>query len=137
MKSEIIRVSTGTRETVADITRQCAEFARTAAAGGDGLLHVFVPHATAGIAVIETGAGSDDDLLAALAALLPADDRWRHAHGSRGHGRSHVLPGLVPPYATIPVLGGRLALGTWQSVTLVDVNVDNPDRQVRLSFLAG
>src|ERR1700759_682351 len=136
MKSEIIRVSTGTRETVADITRQCAEFARTAAAGGDGLLQVFVPHATAGIAITETGSGSDADLLAALAALLPADDRWRHAHGSRGHGRSHVLPGLVPPYATIPVLGGRLALGTWQSVTLGGVNVDNPDRQVRLSFLA-
>src|ERR1700753_1535364 len=137
MKSEIIRVSTGSRDTVADITGQCAEFVRSAAGGGDGLLHVFVPHATAGVAIIETGAGSDDDLLAALAALLPADDRWRHAHGSRGHGRAHVLPRLVPPYATIPVLGGRLALGTWQSVTLVDVNVDNPDRQVRLSFLAG
>jgi secondary thiamine-phosphate synthase enzyme len=137
MKSEIIRVSTGARETVADITSQCAEFARTAAGGGDGLLHVFVPHATAGIAIIETGSGSDDDLLETLGALLPADDRWQHAHGSRGHGRSHVMPALVPPYATIPVLGGRLALGTWQSVTLVDVNVDNPDRQVRLSFLAG
>ncbi len=137
MKSEIIRVSTGARETVTDITRQCAEFARTAAAGGDGLLHVFVPHATAGIAVLETGAGSDDDLLATLAALLPADDRWQHAHGTRGHGRSHVMPALIPPYASIPVLGGRLALGTWQSVTLVDVNVDNHDRQVRLSFLVG
>ncbi|HEY6789686.1 MAG TPA: YjbQ family protein [Trebonia sp.] len=137
MKSEIIRVRTGARDTVADITGECAEFARSAAAGGDGLLHVFVPHATAGVAVLELGSGSDADLLATLATLLPADDRWQHAHGSRGHGRSHVMPALVPPYATIAVLGGRLALGTWQSIALVDVNVDNPDRQVRLSFLAG
>jgi secondary thiamine-phosphate synthase enzyme len=137
MKSEIIRVRTGARDTVADITGECAEFARSAAAGGDGLLHVFVPHATAGVAVLEIGSGSDADLLATLATLLPADDRWQHAHGSRGHGRSHVMPALVPPYATIPVLGGRLALGTWQSIALVDLNVDNRDRQVRLSFLAG
>ena len=108
-----------------------------ASAGGDGLLHVFVPHATAGVAIIELGSGSDDDLLAALADLLPADDRWRHSHGSRGHGRSHVLPAFVPPFATIPVIDGRLALGTWQSIALVDVNVDNPDRQVRLSFITG
>jgi secondary thiamine-phosphate synthase enzyme len=137
MKSEIIRVRTGARETVADITGECAEFARAASGGGDGLLQLFVPHATAGIAIIETGAGSDADLLSALASLLPADDRWQHAHGSRGHGRAHVMPAFVPPHATVPVLGGRLALGTWQSITLVDVNVDNPDRQVRLSFLAG
>jgi secondary thiamine-phosphate synthase enzyme len=137
MKSEIIRVRTGGRDTVADITGECADFARTASGGGDGLLHVFVPHATAGIAVLEVGSGSDDDLLSALASLLPADDRWRHAHGTRGHGRSHVMPAFVPPYATFPVLGGQLALGTWQSITLVDVNVDNPDRQVRLSFLPG
>jgi secondary thiamine-phosphate synthase enzyme len=137
MKSEIIRVRTGTRDTVADITGECAEFARTASAGGDGLLHVFVPHATAGIALLEVGSGSDADLLSSLASLFPADDRWRHAHGSRGHGRSHVVPAFVAPYATVPVLGGRLALGTWQSIGLVDVNVDNPDRQVRLSFLAG
>src|SRR5579864_9571292 len=137
MESDIIRVRTGSREVVADITGQCAEFARSAAKGGDGLLHVFVPHATAGIAIIELGAGSDPDLLSALAALLPADDRWQHAHGSRGHGRSHVMPAIVAPYATVPVLGGRLALGTWQSIALVDVNVDNPDRQVRLSFLPG
>ena len=137
MKSEIIRVRTGGRPDIRDITGQCAEFAKTASEGGDGLLHVFVPHATAGVALMELGSGSDDDLLAALGELLPADDRWRHAHGSRGHGRSHVLPALIAPYATIPVLGGRLALGTWQSIALVDVNVDNPDRQVRLSFLAG
>jgi secondary thiamine-phosphate synthase enzyme len=98
---------------------------------------VFVPHATAGLAILELGSGSDDDLLAALRELLPADDRWSHRHGSAGHGRSHVLPAIVPPYATVPVLGGRLALGTWQSIALVDLNVDNPTRQVRLSFLAG
>jgi secondary thiamine-phosphate synthase enzyme len=136
MKSEMIRVRSGGRETVYDITAECAQFASDAAGGGDGLLHVFVPHATAGIALIELGAGSDSDLLSALAGLLPADDRWRHAHGSRGHGRSHVMPAFVPPHATVPVIGGRLALGTWQSIALVDLNVDNPDRQIRLSFLS-
>ena len=135
MKSEIISVRTGGRETVRDITSECAEFAHEASSGGDGLLHVFVPHATAGVALIELGAGSDDDLLATLAGLLPADDHWRHAHGSRGHGRSHVLPAFIAPYASVPVLGGQLALGIWQSIALVDVNVDNPDRQIRLSFL--
>ena len=135
METQIIDVRTGSRETVRDITGECAGFAAAASGGGDGLLHVFVPHATAGLALIELGARSDDDLLATLSDLLPADDRWRHAHGSRGHGRSHVLPAFVPPYATVPVIGGRLALGTWQSIALVDLNVDNPDRQVRLSFL--
>jgi secondary thiamine-phosphate synthase enzyme len=135
METQIIEIRTGARETIRDITRECAEFATAAAGGGDGLLHVFVPHATAGVTLMELGARSDDDLLAVLADLLPADDRWRHAHGSRGHGRSHVLPAFVPPYATIPVIGGRLALGTWQSIALVDLNVDNPDRRVRLSFL--
>ena len=110
-----------------------AEFA--AQAGGDQILHVYVPHATARLVIMELGSGSDRDLLAVLAELLPADERWRHAHGSRGHGRSHVLPAFLPPYATIPVVGGTLALGTWQSVALVDLNVDNPDRQIRLSFV--
>ena len=135
MKTQLIQVRTGGRETVRDITGECAEFVTAASGGGDGLLNVFVPHATAGVALIELGSGSDHDLLATLAELLPADDNWRHAHGSRGHGRSHVLPAFVPPKATIPVIGGRLALGTWQSVALVDLNVDNPDRQARLSFL--
>ena len=130
----MLEVRTGSREVVHDLT---GEGARFVAGRGDGLLHVFVPHATAGVAVLELGAGSDDDLLAALRDLLPADDRWRHAHGSRGHGRSHVLPALVPPYATVPVVAGELALGTWQSVALVDLNVDNPTRSVRLSLLAG
>ena len=136
MKTTTFEVHTGRTPVVLDITRQCDQFARESAAGSDGLLHVFVPHATAGIAILELRSGSDEDLLSALDELLPADDRWRHAHGSRGHGRSHVLPALVPPQATVPVIGGRLALGTWQSIALVDLNVDNPDRQVRLSFLA-
>jgi len=96
-----------------------------------------VPHATAGLAVIETGAGSDSDLLTALRDLLPADDRWRHRHGSEGHGRDHVLPAIVAPSLSVPVLDGRTALGTWQSVCLVDTNTDNPVRSVRLSFLPG
>ena len=135
--TRVLNVASGSSERVVDLTRDCEAFLREAAAGRDGLLNVFVPHATAGVAIIETGAGSDDDLLAALGDLLPADDRWRHRHGSPGHGRSHVMPALVPPYASVPVLGGRLALGTWQSVCLVDINVDNHDREVRLSFLAG
>jgi secondary thiamine-phosphate synthase enzyme len=134
MRSEVIHVTTGGTETVLDITGECANFVREA---GDGLLNVFVPHATAGIALIELGAGSDTDLLSALRSLLPADDRWEHSHGSRGHGRSHVMPALVPPYATIPVIGGKMALGTWQSVAVVDLNVDNVERKVRLSFITG
>lgn len=134
MHSEVITVRTGGEATVRDITEQAARFVD---GRGDGLLHVFVPHATAGVALIETGAGSDDDLLRALDDVLPADNRWRHRHGSAGHGRDHVLPAFVAPYATVPVLAGRLALGTWQSICLVDPNGDNPSRQVRFSFLAG
>jgi secondary thiamine-phosphate synthase enzyme len=130
--SDLITVRTGSRATVVDITAEASAFV---AGRGDGLLHVFAPHATAGIAIIETGAGSDRDLLTALDGVLPADDRWRHRHGSPGHGRDHVLPAFVAPYATLPVLAGRIALGTWQSICLVDPNGDNPTRQVRLSFL--
>jgi secondary thiamine-phosphate synthase enzyme len=133
--TEVRRYRTGGREVVVDLTSEAAEVVAAAAGGGDGLLNLFVPHATCGIAIIETGAGSDDDLLAALSDLLPADDRWRHRHGSRGHGRSHVMPAIVPPHATVPVVGGRLALGTWQSLCLVDLNVDNAERDVRYSFL--
>ncbi|WP_280487630.1 YjbQ family protein [Nocardia farcinica] len=104
---------------------------------GPGRLPGCPPPAPAVIAILARGARRDDDLLAALRDLLPADDRWRHAHGSRGHGRSHVMPAMIAPYATVPVLDGELALGTWQSIALVDLNIDNPDRQVRLSFLAG
>ena len=134
MRSETREFRTGADEVVLDITRECAQFVEREQ---DGLLHVFVPHATAGIAIIETGSGSDDDLLAALGDLLPADDRWQHRHGSPGHGRSHVMPAIVPPHCTVPVLGGRLALGTWQSICLVDLNVDNDEREVRWSFLEG
>jgi secondary thiamine-phosphate synthase enzyme len=136
MRTEVIRVTTGSKETVHDITGECATFLRHAGAA-DGLLNIFIPHATAGIALIELGAGSDLDLLAALSDLLPADDRWVHSHGSPGHGRSHVMPAIVPPYATIPVIQGKMALGTWQSVAVVDLNVDNVVRKVRLSFIAG
>jgi secondary thiamine-phosphate synthase enzyme len=134
MRSELRQVRTGRTPAVVDLTDECAEFVRGEA---DGLLQVFVPHATAGVAIIETGAGSDDDLLAQLDQLLPTDDRWRHRHGSPGHGRDHVLPAFVPPHATVPVLEGRLALGTWQRICFVDTNGDNPTRHVRLSFLAG
>lgn len=132
METTTITVRTDDRESVIDLTREAAAFV---AGSGDGLLHVFVPHATAGIAILETGAGSDDDLLAALRDLLPADDRWRHRHGSLGHGRSHVMPALIPPYATVPVIDGWLQLGVWQSICLVDLNVDNPEREVRFSLL--
>jgi secondary thiamine-phosphate synthase enzyme len=134
MRSEVITVRTGNRPAVRDITAEASDFV---SGQGDGLLHVFVPHATAGVALIETGSGSDEDLLRALDDLLPRDDRWRHRHGSPGHGRDHVLPAFVAPYATVPVLDGRLALGTWQSICLVDPNGDNPGREVRLSFLPG
>jgi secondary thiamine-phosphate synthase enzyme len=133
--TETLTIRTGGRPAVRDITAECASFVADRAPGGDGLLHVFVPHATAGLAIIETGAGSDDDLLTALDEVLPRNDRWRHRHGSPGHGRDHVLPAFVPPYASVPVLDGRLALGTWQSICLVDLNGDNPTRQVRFSFL--
>jgi len=136
MYSGEITIRTGSREVVQDLTDECTRFLADADAD-DGLLHLWVPHATAGLAVIETGAGSDDDLLTALGDLLPKDNRWTHRHGSPGHGRDHVLPAFLPPYASVPVLGGRMALGTWQSVCLVDTNVDNPVRKVRLSFLAG
>lgn len=137
MYSTEITVRTGSSEVVADITDQCVQALREAGSGTDGLLNVWVPHATAGVAILETGAGSDEDLIAALGDLLPHDDRWRHRHGSPGHGRDHVLPAIVAPHATIPVIDGAMALGTWQSVCLVDTNVDNPTRTVRLSFLAG
>ena len=139
MRSEVIEVRTGSREVVHDLTAECERFLSMddGADGSDGLLHVWVPHATAGLAVLETGAGSDMDLLTALRDLLPGDDRWRHRHGTPGHGRDHVLPALISPSLSVPVLAGRMALGTWQSVCLVDTNVDNPTRHVRLSFLAG
>ena len=123
-----------TRRRIVDLTREVRSFC---ASHVDGLCNVFVPHATAGVAIIETGAGSDDDLIAALERLLPRDDRYRHAHGSPGHGADHVLPALVTPSVTVPVQDGKPLLGTWQSVVLVDLNADNPQRKVRLSFVDG
>jgi secondary thiamine-phosphate synthase enzyme len=134
MESSELTVRTGTRPAVVDITTEVTGFCRDR---GDGLVSVFVPHATAGLAIIETGAGSEDDLLAAVGEILPRDDRWRHRHGSAGHGADHLLPAIVAPSITVPVLGGRPALGTWQSIVLVDTNRDNPERRVRLSFLTG
>lgn len=131
MKTHLLEVDTTGRSFV-DLTHDAEGFC---AGQGDGLCNVFVPHATAGIAIIETGAGSDHDFIDALARLLPRDDRWRHSHGSPGHGADHVMPGLVAPSTTVPVIDGRLALGTWQSIVLIDTNVDNPRRQVRLSFV--
>ena len=136
MHSELLQIRTGSAEAVVDLTAEIDAFLSSAGAT-DGLLHVWVPHATAGLAVIETGSGSDTDLLAALRDLLPADGRWSHRHGSTGHGRDHVVPALIAPSMSVPVLGGRAALGTWQSVCLIDTNADNPVRSVRLSFLAG
>jgi secondary thiamine-phosphate synthase enzyme len=123
-----------TRRRIVDLTDDVRSFC---ASHGDGLCNVFVPHATAGVAVIETGAGSDDDLVETLERLLPRDDRYRHAHGSPGHGADHVLPALITPSVTLPVQAGKPLFGTWQSVVLVDLNRDNPRRTVRLSFVDG
>jgi secondary thiamine-phosphate synthase enzyme len=132
MKTVEISVRTGTEPSLTDLTAACARFVD---GEGDGLLNIFVPHATAGLVIVELGAGSDEDLLAALDRLLPRDDRWRHRHGSPGHGSDHVLPLLASPSLIVPVVGGELALGTWQSIALLDPNRDNPTRTVRLSFL--
>ena len=133
METTVLTVETGV-EPVTDLTVSVERFC---AGRGDGLLHLFAPHATAGLALLELGSGSEADLAELLERLLPRDDRYRHRHGSRGHGADHVLPVLVSPSLVLPVLGGRPALGTWQSVVLVDPNVDNPRRSLRLSFLAG
>ena len=134
MKTQTIDVHTGHGRGLFDITRECAAFV---AGEGDGLLNVFVPHATAGVVIMELGAGSDTDLMATLDTLLPRDDRWRHSHGSRGHGADHVVPLLVPPSITVPVRNGELQLGTWQSIALLDPNVDNAARNVLLTFVRG
>lgn len=136
MHTQVLEVRTGAVEAVVDITDRCRTFLSQIEAD-DGLLNVWVPHATAGLVIVETGAGSDDDVLVALHELLPPGRPWRHRHGSAGHGRDHVLPALCPPYASIPVVDGSPALGTWQSICLVDTNRDNETRSVRLSFLPG
>jgi secondary thiamine-phosphate synthase enzyme len=134
MNTRTITIHTGTVRTAADITAEASAFVT---GRGDGLLNVFVPHATAGIAIIETGAGSDDDLLASIERLLPSDDGlYRHRHGSPGHGADHVLPAWISPSVMVPVVKGELMLGTWQSIVLVDPNRDNPTRVVRFSLLS-
>lgn len=137
MDSVKLEIRTGDERGFTDLTGACRRFVAEHSGGGDGLLSVFVPHATAGIVIIELGAGSDDDAMDALDRLLPRDDRWRHRHGSAGHGADHVAPLLASPSVTVPVLGGELALGTWQSIALLDPNVDNATRTVLLAFLAG
>lgn len=135
MDTEVLTIETGHRRGIFDLT---AEVSRFVLGRGDGLVNIFLPHATAGVAIIETGAGSEADLMDVIDDILPRDDRrYRHRHGSPGHGADHVMPGLIAPFATIPVFDGRLALGTWQSVVLVDPNEDNPTRSVRLSFVVG
>jgi secondary thiamine-phosphate synthase enzyme len=131
-----LQVETGADRRIVDLTDDCEGFLADIDAA-DGLLTVFVPHATAGVVILELGAGSDADLVEALDRLLPRDDRWRHRHGSPGHGADHVLPLLASPSVTIPVVGGRMTLGTWQSVALLDPNRDNPRRTVQLAFVAG
>jgi secondary thiamine-phosphate synthase enzyme len=131
--TEVLRLTTGSRR-VTDLTDRAGRFVT---GQGDGLLHVFVPHATAGVALFELGSGSEEDLEELLDRLLPRDDRYVHRHGSPGHGADHLLPVLVGPSVVVPVVDGRLALGTWQSIALVDTNVDNPDRSVRLTFVPG
>jgi secondary thiamine-phosphate synthase enzyme len=133
MKSTELHIDTSGRH-LSDLTAEVGEFCRSL---GDGLVSVFVPHATAGVALMETGSGSEADLDELLGRLLPRDDRYRHRHGAKGHGADHLLPVLVGPSIVVPVVGGRLQLGTWQSLVLVDYNADNPERRVRLSFLAG
>ena len=137
MRTAELQVTTTSRSGLFDLTAACDSFIREQAPEADGLLNVIVPHATAGVVVMELGSGSEEDLLAALDRLLPRDDRWRHQHGSPGHGADHVLPLLVSPSLTVPVVGGRLGLGTWQSIALLDPNRDNLARRIRLSFLPG
>jgi secondary thiamine-phosphate synthase enzyme len=134
MKTAELSIQTGRHRGLFDVTEACEEFV---AGEGDGLLVVFVPHATAGIVVVELGAGSDADLMAVLDRLLPRDDRWVHRHGSPGHGADHLVPIVAPPSLTVPVVSGRLTLGTWQSIALLDPNSDNAYRAVRLTFLPG
>ncbi|MBT8249019.1 MAG: secondary thiamine-phosphate synthase enzyme YjbQ [Acidimicrobiia bacterium] len=134
METSVLTVKTGSSASVVDLTPDVADFVR---GKGDGLVNVFVPHATAGVAIIEIGAGSDRDLLMSLDNLLPKDNRWTHEHGSPGHGRDHVMPAFVAPSISIPVEADMMKLGTWQSIVLVDLNIDNPERRVRMSFLTG
>lgn len=134
METTILSLRTGRGFSCTDLTRRIDEWL---SGRGDGLCSVFAPHATAGLALIETGSGSETDVETVVDRLLPREGAWVHRHGSPGHGADHVLPAFVSPSLVVPVLNGRLALGTWQSLVLVDPNRDNADRTVRLSLLAG
>jgi secondary thiamine-phosphate synthase enzyme len=132
MRTTLLQLETG-RRLVTDLTQEVASFARDA--GADGLVHIFAPHATAGLALLETGSGSEEDLADLLGRTFPRDDRYAHRHGSEGHGGDHIVPAFVSPSLTVPVVDGSLALGTWQSIVVIDPNLDNPHRSVRLSFV--
>jgi secondary thiamine-phosphate synthase enzyme len=132
MDTHVVQLNTNDR-LVTDITNEAAEFCH---GKGDGLCHVFVPHATAGVALMEIGSGSESDLADTIGRMLPRENIYRHRHGSTGHGGDHVLPAFISPSLSVPVLDGTLQLGTWQSIVIVDTNADNPDRKVRLSFIA-
>lgn len=134
MKTDLRTIDTSTSRFV-DLTEEVGVF--VSRVGRDGLVNVFVPHATAGLAIIETGSGTEQDLEAAIDRLLPRDDRYVHSHGSPGHGADHVLPAFLGPSLTVPVIDGEMQLGTWQSVVLVDTNRDNPQRKVRFTFMEG
>jgi secondary thiamine-phosphate synthase enzyme len=134
VRTERFTVDTSGR-VVVELTDRVREFARQA--GSEGLLNVFVPHATAGLALIETGAGSEGDLEDALERVLPRDDRYAHRHGSTGHGADHLLPAFVSPSVVLPVHDGEVVLGTWQRVVLVDTNRENDRRTVVLTLLEG
>lgn len=135
METQVVAIRTGSRH-LTDLTSEAERFC-AAAGAGEGLLSLFAPHATCGLALLELGSGSEADLEELMGRLLPRDDRYRHAHGAPGHGADHLLPVLVTPSMVVPVVDGRLALGTWQSLVLVDWNEDNPDRQVRFSYVGG
>ena len=137
MDSREVAIATNGRRGVFDLTDACRTFVDEVGKGRSGLLHVFAPHATAGVVAMELGSGSEADLLASIDRLLPRDDRWRHAHGSPGHGADHVLPALISPSLSVPVIDGQLGLGTWQSIAMVDPNPDNPRRRIRLTFMPG
>lgn len=132
MKTERLKINTGRERALVDLTPHVRRFVKSE---GDGLLNVSIPHATAGLVLMELGSGSEADLWDRLDALLPRDDRYLHSHGSQGHGADHLLPAFISPTLTLPVLAGEVSLGIWQSIVMVDTNVDNPQREVVLAFL--
>lgn len=137
MKTASISIETGHERRIVDLTGDVRAFVAETAGAGNGLVNISLPHATAGLVVMELGSGSEQDLLDRIDAMFPRDDRYLHSHGSEGHGVDHILPAFISPTLTLPVLAGRVSLGTWQSIALIDTNVDNPRREVTMAFLAG